>query len=235
MASRESESPLYLPPIDGLRMPPVTEELIEVVALLLCGISPEVRQQPMSQSRTLFELRQDPMSPKVGPSSSLLQDHRYILSPIVGKSGKRLTEQEFEEKWQQSKSIAGSQQSTQLLKLVHWLGRLELDDEGQDLSHPKWQSQMAEAVQHAMPIQFYLFHSASRRIDREASHRRVVENDRSFWSKLTAALGMKGGQGSPRVIFPENVSEEAESYLVATLNLGRILRKLKQNSRQKRA
>lgn len=131
--------------------------------------------------------------------------------------------------------MVGSQESTELLKLVHWLGRLELDDEGRALSDPRWKPQMAETTRYAIPIQLDLFHWASRRIDREVSRRRVVESQPALWAKLTARFKMGVVVNPPRIVSPKNMMDETESYLSATLTLGRILRKMSQKSRQRRA
>ena len=228
--SREADSPIYLPPLDGLRMPAISEPSIETMAIVLAGFCPSVLEEKTSRPRTLSQLRLDPRTKRIGPSTALRRDHRYILHPIHA-----CDDEQFEQLWMESKSVAGSQDSTELLKLVRWLKKLEVDDQGKGFAHPQMQKPAAAMIDFASRVQFYLFHSAVRRIDRESTKSQSVKKQDSSWAKLIARLTPKKPDAIHPIEFPIAVLDEAESYMISMLNLGRVLRSVKHLVSRKRA
>ncbi|WP_144059310.1 hypothetical protein [Rhodopirellula sp. SWK7] len=230
MMQREGETPIYFPRIEKLEMPAITETQIETVALILSAINPSVLKEATPKPQTLYQVNQNPKVVRVDPSVELRQDHRYLLSPLHDG-----TDASFDKLWAKAKRVKGASGSSALLDLVQRLRDWEIDEEGLSLTRSKQKTLAAEMFPYASRLQYYFFHSAVQRIDRELRIRRVASE---VSSPLLGGL-LKRFFETPEmqhdIDFPEPVLEEAEMYIASSINLCRVLRSIAHRIRRAKA
>ncbi|MCM2372999.1 hypothetical protein [Aporhodopirellula aestuarii] len=222
----EQEQPRYFPTVDELAMPVLSEACIEQVALVLAAISPTMLDQPSSGCRTLYEVNHDPKVVRVDPAVELRQDHRYLLRTLHDGS-----DESFDKLWFKSKRLKGSGDSSLLLDLVKRLRDLEIDEDGDSLARSKHQKIAAEIFPNAARVQYYFFHSAVQKIDRELSIRRVSSQSRPVVGGFLRRF-FETPEEASGIEIPELILVEAELYLASSINLCRVLRSVAQRIRR---
>ena len=99
---------------------------MDTVAFILAGVYPIERQNLSHGHMDLRSLAGDPAVNRIGSSSALRDDHKYILAPQFN-----FMAIDFEDVWQKAKDVRAGQEATELLKLVKQLHRLGRNQMGQ--------------------------------------------------------------------------------------------------------
>ncbi|MEM9589386.1 MAG: hypothetical protein AAGA03_19045, partial [Planctomycetota bacterium] len=154
------ESPLYFPQLTSTTMPSIDPDSIDTLAYVLAGVDPKVRKANPQRHRHLHDLAMDPSVPRVGPATSLQRDHQHVLVAAYDFSIRS-----FDDVWADAKHVSGGQQSTELLKRLKWLKRVELDADGSQLTTPNMKPKVAEVFRRAAHLQYHLFRSAVRHVE----------------------------------------------------------------------
>lgn len=216
----ERGTPVYFPSIDELRMPVITEAHIEKVALVLSAIDPSVLSEPTTGPRTLYQVNQSPSVVRVDSGDKLRCDHQYLLAPLFDG-----TDASFDRLWAKAKRVGGASGTSVLLDLVKRLRDWEIDEEGECLKRSKQKQVAAEMFPYASRLQYYFFHSAVQRIDRELKVRRLAEEERPLLGGLLKRF-FETPAVEHGIEFPELVLEETELYLASSINLCRVMRSI---------
>ena len=212
----------------------LSPEVVERLTLILAGINPIVlvdcENKRGGKPRNLHQLRCDSALQRVSPSKELASDHRCLLWPCLQTS-----EKSFAELWHQSRTVAGGQDSTLLIKQVHWLKRINLAAGDAALSKATESIDLGELVQIAPKILFFLFRSAIRHIDRDCNQPPPITETPSLKSRLLQKLSGRTPSEQPAIYFPASILRETETYLETSLTVARVLVFANQHLRRHRA
>ena len=212
----------------------MSPEVVERLALVLAGINPIVlvdfQNKHGSEGRNIHQLRCDSGLKRVSPSRELANDHRCVLWPCLQTS-----EKSFGELWHQSRSVAGGQDSTLLIKQVHWLKRINMAASDAALSKATESIDLSELVQMSPKILFFLFRSAIRHIDRDCNQTPPVTDAPTLKSRIMQKLAGRTADQPPAIYFPASILRETEIYLETSLTVARVLKFANQHLRQHRA
>lgn len=217
----------------------IPPRLIERLSLVLAGIDPSIIDTISSsqanhlssgqRQATIQQLSLDPSTPHVSPSKLLSAPHRRILRPYYS-----VDQKQFAELWQASKTVAGGQDSTELIKAVHWLKKVAIDEK-KSLENEVNRERALSAPKLAPKLLFYLFHNAVRRIERE-SHRVPPSTETpSLILRLLDRARLRPLPNVPTIYFPDTILHEAETYLISSIKLGKVLEFASQIQRRQRA
>lgn len=210
-------APKYLPRLINDREPMIAEGVVERLAFVLAGIEPTERERSDLSGRTLKQLVPDSSVQRIGSSSSLRDDHQYILSFKYDFS-----KVDFDELWQEAKVVPTGQASTEFLKLAKSMHRFPIDTEGTELRQSKNAELIRQVQEHAPMLLYRSYRTAVRHIE-EACQRPVSVPEAPFHTKLLERLGLKKKVAEP-VVIDDDILKEAKTYLEDVIRLGRFLR-----------
>jgi hypothetical protein len=209
-------------------------DVVERLALVLAGIDPVIQSDEAKHRgkrlQNLHQLRCDGGLDRISPSQALANDHRLLLWPCLQTS-----ESQFAALWKQSRTIAGGQDSTLLIKQVHWLKKLNIAASNAAIGKASESVDLPKLVELSPKILFYLFRTAIRHIDRDCNALPPPPAPVSFSNRLLTTLGVQQQPKPPLVYFPSSILRETESYLETSLSLARVLVYARQHLRRRRA
>lgn len=209
-------------------------DVVERLALVLAGVDPTVQSDETKHRgkrlRNLHQLRCDSGLDRISPSQALASDHRLLLWPCLQTS-----ETQFADLWKQSRTIAGGQDSTLLIKQVHWLKKLNIAASNPAIGKASESIDLPKLVELSPKILFYLFRTAIRHIDRDCNALPPPPTPVPLSSRLLNALSRQPKPKQPLIYFPTSILRETESYLETSLSLARVLVFAKQHLRRRRA
>lgn len=209
--------PTFFPSI-GKRLPPIRNDSIADLAFVLTGVAPRLRldQKLATKGRTLRYLAEQPWA-KVSPTTELMADHRYVLSPIIGSN-----ESDFRKAWDRAQeALKQKQESVDLAKLSK-----QLEQFGSDRDQLKFDANEDGELVHrltvnAIPLVQRLLRATRRRI--ESVHRETaIEVELSWWTKMKGRLSRDKPVNS--VPIDAEVLSVSEHYLSQCVKLGMALR-----------
>lgn len=227
-------APLYFPTLGVSDQADLSPQVIERISLVLAGIDPALLELPgnasPSKTRTIQQVRFEMSPPTLSPSGAMVNDHRYLLW-----SQFPIEKQEFIKLWKGSRTVAGGQESTELIQHVHWLKKLDAN-----FDETSFKSESDAKYQASLPdlsprILFFLFRTAVRRIERDAMKPMPAPAKQSRIGMLIQKLVKTAGPPTPLVYFPESMLRETEAYVETAMKLGRVLRIANARARRSRA
>ncbi|KAA1259955.1 hypothetical protein LF1_24930 [Rubripirellula obstinata] len=212
----------------------LSPEVVERLALVLSGINPivltDLPNKRGGSPRNIHQLRCDGSLGRVSPSRELANDHRCVLWPFF-----RTNEKSFAELWQNSRSVAGGQDSTLLIKQVHWLKKINMAAPDAALAKAIDTIDVNELVKMSPKILFFLFRTAIRHIDRDCNQKPPQAAVPSLQTRLLQKISGKKAADTPAIYFPSSILRETESYLETSLTVARILVFARSQVKQQRA
>tara|TARA_R110002111_G_scaffold15925_1_gene41135 strand:- start:550 stop:1242 length:693 start_codon:yes stop_codon:yes gene_type:complete len=221
---------------DRWESPDLSPEIVEPLALVLAGLDPAIlrpnsdNSKSRPRTRNIHELRCDNSLHRISPTRSLANDHRCVLWPCF-----RQSEKAFAEMWQNSRTVAGAQDATVLIKQVQWLKKMRLTASDHSLALATESIDTLELVKTSPKILFYLFRNAIRHLDRDCSHPVPVPSTPSLGNRLMQKFSKQSQPATPVVYFAPSILRETESYLETSLKLGRMLDFASRKLRRERA
>jgi hypothetical protein len=217
MKTKAYVKPTFLPHVADERMPKVPEGTVETLAFILGGVDPSERLNPSRVRSNLRQLIADLNVKRVSSSSLLRDDHLMILSPRFD-----FGEIDFESVWQDAKNVSTGQESTEFLKLVRLLQRLQLDEAGTELRSSK----NAETIKllHAFShkLLYRVYRTAVRHIE-EIAKRPLPSVSEPWYGSLLTRIRERRSKVSPSVSIDEELLAEAQQYLENAIKIGRLL------------
>ncbi|MEM9367335.1 MAG: hypothetical protein AAGD07_15185 [Planctomycetota bacterium] len=231
---RQELQPRLFPSFDHESDPDLSPEVVTRVILALAGIDPAILKastpRVTHRGQTIDELRSDPAGKKCRPSAALAQDHRYALSPRGA-----MTADQFVNVWQDSRHLAGAQESTEVIKLARWINHLRIAPEQSAFVKPTDQQHCADLWECSPKVLFYLFRSATKRIDRDSKTKPVQELTQSILLKLMCRVGLAKRPDVPVVHMTDAMIVEAESYLLGAFKIWKVLQISRASHRRRQA
>ncbi|MEO1616269.1 MAG: hypothetical protein AAFV88_10495 [Planctomycetota bacterium] len=211
---------LYLPFLTAKRPPQITTDLVDDLAFVLSGVNPSKRVdlEMAASGKTLRELYASPQN-RLPASSSLLQDHQYVLVHLH-----QCPRPEFLKIWNDAKEQLGGQKATDLLKLSRELSKFPLDDSGEVLADPKSYSFLEEVQGSSILLLHRQFRIARKKLDElhtEASEPGKTTNRSLGWVRLAKP---RKKQQPTTVEVDESERKIVNKYLRNVCKLGRLLR-----------
>jgi len=213
--------------------------MIERLSLVLAGVDPDAievlagnqskRTPDILRRSSIAQLSLNPEIKQVSPSKMLLNEHRRILAPYYAVDAEK-----FAQLWHDSKLVAGGQESTELIKAVHWLKKTTLDEKG-GLTNDGDLEKAIATPKLAPKMLFYLFHTATRRIQRESHKTPPSTKPLSLPQRVLCRLGLRETIDESPIYIPDEILHESENYLVNAIKLGKVLQFVSQNERRQRA
>ncbi len=160
MEIEQKNKPKFFPLLNDVKEPTTAEDAVDVIAFVLAGIDPAERHNLSHRHAELRSLAADASAARIGSSSALRDDHKYILAPQFN-----FTTMDFEDVWQDAKQIPSGQEATEFLKLAKQLRRLEIDAVGSELHSSKNTELIQQVREHAHRLLHRAHRNAVRHIE----------------------------------------------------------------------
>ncbi len=218
METEQGLKPKFLPLLTDVKRPTTSEEAVDTIAFVLAGVDPAERYNLSHGHMDLRSLAADHAVKRVGPSSALRDDHKYILAPLFD-----FKTVDFEEIWQDAKEVPSGQEATEFLKLAKQLHRFEIDAEGSELRAPSNAELIKQVREHSHRLLHRLYRSAVRHV--EESVKKPCKTPSPPWYVLALdRLGFRKRAMPASVHVDNEIRDEATRYIRDSIKIGRILR-----------
>jgi len=218
MVNEQEIRPKFLPQLKDVKELTLSDDAVDAVAFVLAGVDPIERQNLSHGHMDLRSLAGDPAANRIGSSSALRDDHKYILAPQFD-----FMAIEFEDVWQKAKDVRAGQEATELLKLVKQLHRLEIDDDGNELRSSKNAELIRQVREHSHRLLHRLYRNAVRHIG-ESLKSPSKPQSQPWYLSVFVNLGLRKRVPPERVYVDDDIRDEAIRYIKDAIKIGRILR-----------
>jgi hypothetical protein len=217
MKTKADVKPTFLPHVADERMPKVPEGTVETLAFILGGVDPSERLNPSRVRSNLRQLIADPNVKRVSSSSLLRDDHQIILAPKFD-----FAKIDFETVWQDARDVSMGQESTEFLKLVRQLHRLQLDDDVSELRSPKNADTFQAFHASGHKILYRVYRTAVRHFE-ELSKRSLPAVAEPWYGSLLSRIRKRRSTEADTVGIDDELLAEAQQYLDNAIKIGRLL------------
>ncbi len=209
--------PKYFPEIDAYLPPVLKVETTEVIAFILSGVDPALREKAASDSaHSTLRYYLHTATSRVSPGLMMQEDHWYILFHLH-----HMNRDEFKLAWEEGQSQATGQANTDVVKLMSQLDKFRIDASASSLSDVANKKFFLSVQEKSIELLSRIFRRIRRKIE-TANEQPISEPAPKNW--LSALVSRKPKEPVAQSFVQPEVIELVNEYLNQGIKLGRILR-----------
>lgn len=207
--------PKYLPEIDAYVAPQFSGEVIENLAYILSGVSPNYRASTSSSPVTVRQLLQNP-SARVSPGIVMQEDHWYVLFHLH-----HLNREAFKMAWEEGQAQATGQANTDVVKLMASLEKFKIDATASCLDEVTNKAFFQAIQQKSIELLSRIFRRIRRKIESVHEQPEAAPPKKNWFESIFKKRNDSSPSTSP---VPPEINELVVEYLNQVTKIGRILR-----------